>query len=116
MFLASARNWEEMKYEPAGCWPLPINDGNEYALVTKMQTSVIKAAYRSCPLSLAVARADTTDGVVLATMLKIEDDPDAPLMLLGVLRHEEEQLAMENILRAERSLIIFFDELSRPVA
>ena len=116
MFMPSARNYEEMKYEPAGCWPLPINDGNEYALITKMPASVIKAAYRSCPVSLTVARADTPEGVVLATTLKIEDDPGAALMLSGVLRHEEEQSAIENILRAGRTLMIFFDELSRPVA
>lgn len=105
-----------MKYEAAGCWPLPINNGEEYALVTKMATSVIKAAYRLCPVSLTVARANTPVGVVLATTLKIEDDPDAALMLSGVLRHEEEQSAIENILRAGRTLLIFFDELSRPVA
>ncbi len=116
MFMPSERNWEEMKYESAGCWPLPINDGNEFALVTKMATSVIKAVYRSCPLALIVARADTPSGVVLATTLRIEDDPETPLMLSGVLRHLEEQFAIVNILRAQHSLIVFFDELSRPIA
>ena len=33
-----------MKYEAAGCWPLPINNGDEYALVTKMPASTVKAA------------------------------------------------------------------------
>ncbi|QDU76943.1 hypothetical protein Pan97_40000 [Bremerella volcania] len=116
MFMPSSRNWEEMKYESAGCWPLPINGGDEYALVTKMAASTIKAAYRSCPVSLTVARAETPKGVVLATTLKVADDPAAPLMLSGVLRHEEEQLAIENILRTGKTLVIFFDELSRPVA
>lgn len=116
MFMPSARNWEEMKYEAGGCWPLPINDGNEFALVTKMPASTIKAAYRSCPLSLTVARAATPDGVVLATTLTVADDPSAALMLSGVLRHAEEQLAIENILRTGRTLMVFFDELSRPVA
>jgi len=116
MFMPSERNWEEMKYEAAGCWPLPINGGNEFALVTKMATSVIKAAYRSSPMSLIVARANTPDGAVLATTLKIEDDPASPLMLSGVLRHAEEQVAIDHILRDGRALIVFFDELSRPVA
>src|SRR5690606_15967423 len=44
------------------------------------------------------------------------DDPSAALMLSGVLRHTEEQMAIENILRTGRTLAIFFDELSRPVA
>ena len=116
MFMPSSRNWEEMKYEAAGCWPLPINNGDEFALVTKMSASTIKATYRSCPLSLTVARAETPDGVVLATTLTVADDPSAALMLSGVLRHAEEQLAIENILRTGRTLMIFFDELSRPVA
>src|SRR5438105_515380 len=113
MFLPSVRNWEEMKYEAAGCWPLPINNGDEFALITKMPASVVKAAYRSCPISLTVARADTPAGVVLATTLKVEDDACAALMLSGVLRHVEEQFAIENILRAGHTLMIFFDELSR---
>lgn len=56
MFMPSARSWEEMKYEAAGCWPLPINKGDEFALVTKVPASSIKAAYRSCPVSLTVAQ------------------------------------------------------------
>ena len=116
MFMPSARNWEEMKYEPVGCWPLPINSGDEFALVTKMPVSTVKAAYRLCPMSLTVARAETPEGVVLATTLIVADDPTAALMLSGVIRHAEEQLAIENILRAGRTLMVFFDELSRPVA
>lgn len=116
MFMPSARNWEEMKYEAAGCWPLPINKGDEFALVTKMPASTIKAAYRSCPVSLTIARAETSEGVVLATTLTVADDPGAALMLSGVLRHAEEQTAIENILRTGRTLVVFFDELSRPVA
>ena len=116
MFMPSARNWEEMKYEAAGCWPLPINNGNEFAIVTKMGTASIKAAYRCCPVSLTVARAETPDGVVLATTLTVADDPAAALMLSGVLRHPDEQLALEQILRTGRTLMVFFDEASRPVA
>ena len=81
-----------------------------------MPASTIKAAYRSCPVSLTVAKAKTPEGIVLATTLKIEDDPSAALMLSGVLRHEEEQLAIESILRTGKTLMVFFDELSRPVA
>lgn len=116
MFLLSDRNWEEMKYEASGCWPLPINNGDEFALVTKMAASSIKAAYRYCPVSLTVARADTPEGVVLATILAVADDPDAALALAGAHRHPEEHLALESILRDGRTLMIFFDELSRPVA
>lgn len=116
MFMPSARNWEEMKFEAAGCWPLPINKGDEFALVTKMPVAAIKALYRSCPLSLTVARAETLDGVVLATTLTVFDDPAAPLMLSGILRHSEEQLAVDAILHLGETLIVFFDELSRPVA
>lgn len=116
MFMPSARNWEEMKYEAAGCWPLPINSGDEFAFITKMPTSTIKAAYRSCPVSLTVATAETPEGAVMATTLIVADDPGAPLMLTGALRHEEEQIALENILRTGKTLVVFFDELSRPIA
>lgn len=116
MFMPSARNWEEMKYEAAGSWPLPINNGDEFAIVTKMGTTSIKAVFRSCPVSLTVARAETPDGVVLATTLTVADDPSAALMLSGVLRHPEEQAALDHILRSGRTLMVFFDEASRPVA
>ena len=114
MFIPSARNWEEMKYEAAGCLPLPINGGKEYALITKIAASVIKAAYRSCPVSLTVARANTPEGVVLATILRIDDDPDAALMLSGVLRHEEEQSAIENILRGRGQILDGFLRRVKP--
>jgi len=116
MFIPSERIWEEMKYEAAGCWPVPINNGDEFALVTKMPASSIKALSRSCDVSLSVARAETPEGVVLATTLTVADDPSAALVLSGVLRHEEEQLAIENILHLGNSVMVFFDELSRPVA
>ncbi|HZZ42774.1 MAG TPA: hypothetical protein VFE58_07540 [Tepidisphaeraceae bacterium] len=116
MFLPSARNWEEMRNEVAGCWPLPIDSGDEFAFVVKMQTSVIKAAYRKCPVSLTVAKANTEIGTVIATSLKFDDDPQSPLMLTGALRHNEEQVAIQSILRAGQTLMFFFDELSRPIA
>lgn len=116
MFIPSERNWEEMKYESAGCWPLPINRGDEFALIVKMPASSIKALYRSCPISLSIATAETPEGVVLATTLTVADDPDAALMLSGVLRHEEEQVAIRSILGSGNAPIIFFDELSRSVA
>lgn len=115
MFMPSARTWEEMKYEPAGFWPVPINKGDEYAFLLKVQTNAIKAAYRSAPVTLSVATASTPVGAVLATVLVIADDPNAPLGVSGVARHVEEQLALREILRLGETLFIFFDELSRPV-
>ena len=115
MFIPSARTWEEMSYERAGFWPVPINKGDEYALLLKVPTNVIKAAYRSAPITLSVATASTPVGAVLATVLVIADDPSAPLGVSGVARHVEEQLALREILRLGETLFIFFDELSRPV-
>ncbi len=115
MFMPSARTWEEMKYEPAGFWPVPINNGDEYAFLLKVPTNVIKAALRTVPIVLTVATASTPIGNVLATVLAIADDPSAPLGVSGVARHTEEQLALAQILRSGESLFIFFDELSRPV-
>lgn len=116
MFMPSERVWNEMKYEPVGFWPVPINAGDEYALLVKAPTNVLKAAYRSCPVSLFISTAATPAGTVVSTVLTIADDPASPLTIAGVHRHLEEQLAIEQIVRAGRALIVLFDELSRPVA
>lgn len=116
MFMPSERIWQEMKSEPAGFWPVPINTGHEYAFLTKIPTYVVKAAYRSAPVALDVACAGTPVGNVMATVLHIAADPASPLGVSGVQRHPEEQAALSEILRAGRTLFVFFDELSRPVA
>lgn len=104
-----------MKYERAGFWPVPINNGDEYAFLLKVPTNMIKAAYRSAPVTLTIATASTPVGYVLATVLAIADDPSAPMGVSGVARHAEEQLALKEILRLGETLFVFFDELSRPV-
>lgn len=116
MFMPSARVWNEMKYEPVGFWPVPINQGDEYAFLLKAPTHVIKAAYRACPVRLSVATAWTSCGRVMATVVTIVDDPASPLGVSGVHRHGEEQLALTEALRLGHTLFVFFDELSRPVA
>jgi hypothetical protein len=116
MFMPSERIWREMQSEPAGFWPVPINAGDEFAFLAKLPTNVIKAAYRTAPVGLAVATASSPIGNVLATVLHVADDPAAPLGVSGVHRHPEEQMALIEILRAGRTLFVFVDELSRPVA
>jgi len=116
MFMPSARVWNEMKYEPVGFWPVPINRGDEYALLLKAPLHVIKAAYRSCPVSLSVATAPTSAGTVVSTVLRIDDDPDSPLTVTGVHRYAEEQKALGRIFETGTALFVFFDELNRPVA
>ncbi|HEV8718638.1 MAG TPA: hypothetical protein VGX03_38200 [Candidatus Binatia bacterium] len=116
MFVPSARIWQEMQCEPAGFWPVPINRGDEYAFLLKVPTHVIKAVYRSCPVTLSVATAATLVGRVIATVLSVADDPASPLSISGVHRHQEEQLALTETLCLKQTLFVFFDELSRPVA
>lgn len=116
MFMPSERVWREMQSEPAGLWPVPINAGDEFAFLAKLPTNVIKAAYRAAPVELAVAIAGSPVGPVLATVLHVADDLASPLGVSGVHRHPEEQAALTEILRAGRTLFVFFDELSRPVA
>lgn len=115
MFIPSARIWQEMQFESSGFWPVPINAGDEYAFMIKLPTNVIKAAYRSAPMTLHVAKSQTPDGSALSTVLSIADDRQSPLSVSGVHRHEEEVRALGEILRAQRTLAVFFDELSRPV-
>lgn len=114
MFMPSARVWQEMQYEPSGFWPVPINTGDEFALLAKVPTHVIKAAYRGCPLVLNVTAAKTPAGTVISTVLAIHDDPVSPMGITGVHRHPEEQLALDRITDADEVLFVFFDELSRP--
>jgi hypothetical protein len=116
MFMPSARHWEEMQSEPGGFWPVPINSGDEYAFLLKAPTHVIKAAFCSCPVGLFIGTAATPVGNVMASVLSIADDPASPMAFSGVLRHLDEQRALVEILRLGRTLFVFFDELSRPVA
>lgn len=116
MFMPSERHWKEMKYEPAGFWPVPINSGNEFALLLKVSTNVIKSALRYAPIVLSVASAATPLGNIVATVLCISDDKDAPVGVSGVIRHPEEHLALQEVLRTGEAPFIFFDELGRPVA
>ncbi len=104
-----------MQFESFGFWPVPINAGDEYAFLVKLPTNVIKASYRSAPVTLHVAKSETPAGSVLSTVLSIADDRQSPLAVSGVHRHEEEVRALGEILRAQRTLVVFFDELSRPV-
>jgi hypothetical protein len=110
MFMPSARVWNEMQFEPSGLWPVPINRGDEFALLAKLPTHVIKAAYRGCRIALTLATATTCDGTVLSTVLEICDDPASPLGIAGVHRHPEEQLALNRLMDAEECLFVFFDE------
>jgi hypothetical protein len=52
---------------------------------------------------------------VIVTNLAIADDPASPFGIAGVHRHPEEQAALDAILRTPTTLVVFFDELSRPV-
>ena len=115
MFMPSGRVWNEMRYEPQGFWPSIINRGDEFALLVKTSTHVIKAAYRSCPVRLTIALTDTSVGTVLSSVVTIEDDPASPMGIVGVHRHAEEQTALDAIIRLGKTIIVFFDELSRPV-
>lgn len=107
MFLPSTRVWNEMNCETSGFWPVPINSGDEHAFLLQTQTHLIKSAYRSCPVTLTVSTTATPLGSVLATVLKLADDPISPFTLTGVHRHDEEQVAVEKILRAGHTLMVF---------
>lgn len=114
--MPSERNWNEMQAEAAGLWPVPINKGDEYALLVKAPTHVIKSIYRGVSTQLDIATASTPIGHVMATTLVVRDDVKAPLLLSGVERFAEEILALKEILRLHETETFFFDELSRPVA
>lgn len=116
MFLPSERVYNEMKHEPAGFWPVPINDGREFAFVLQVPLHMIKAVSQQCPVKLMVAAAGTPLGDVLCTSFSIADDPSTPFLITGVHRYAEEHQALREVLRSRKCLVVFFDELSRPVA
>jgi hypothetical protein len=116
MFTPSEQHSEKMKCESAGFWPLPINSGNEFAFLLKAPTSILKAAYRLCQLRLSVATARTPSGLVVGTVFSIFDDPTSPAMMSGIHCSQEEHVALVESLRLRRTIIVFFDELSHPVA
>jgi len=115
MIVPSQRVWEGMGRERAGFWPSLLGDGRTHAFLLKLPTHVIKAAYRSCPISLFVSAARTDVGYVLSTAVRVVDDPESPLILTGVHRHEEEQEALRQALSSSQTMICFYDELARPV-
>jgi len=115
VFMPSARVWNEMMHEPNGFWPVPINGGDEFAFLLKAPMSVIKAAFRSCPISLSVSITATQFGSVISTVCSVADDPAAPFTISEFHRYAEEVRALEQVLLRRRAIFVFFDELSRPV-
>ncbi len=113
--MPSARVWNEMMHEPNGFWPVPINGGDEFAFLLKAPMTVIKAAFRSCPISLAVSITATQIGSVLSTVCCVADDPAAAFTISGFHRYAEEARALEQVLLKGKAVFVFFDELSRPV-
>ena len=92
MFTPSERHWKELQSEPAAFWPLPINSGNEYAFLVKVPTHIIKAAYRLCQMTLSVATARTSEGLGVASVFSVFDDPASPIMMSAVHRSHDGKL------------------------
>lgn len=115
MIVPSGRVWEDMSREPAGLWPVLLDEGRRPEFLVKLPTHVIKAAYRSCSLSLLVCVSRTEVGAVLSTVIQVADDPVSPLTLASVHRHEEEQQGLRMALGACSTMVCFYDELARPV-
>ncbi|MGD9723596.1 MAG: hypothetical protein AB7O59_19840 [Pirellulales bacterium] len=114
--MTSTRVGGEMQAVPAGFWPVPVNHGDEYALLLQTKTTAIKAAYKSCAVSLSIGTTSTPLGCVLATVLTVAEDPQDPDQVLVVHIDAEEHSALESVLRLGKTTLFFFDELSRPIA
>jgi hypothetical protein len=115
MFMPSARHWQEMQFEPHGFWPVPTDFGKGHALLLKTSTQLLKFIIRGTQIQLDLFCAETPSGRVVGTNLRIFDEAAHPIMIQGVVRHEEEYSALTAILGLPQVPLFLFDELARPV-
>ena len=112
MHIPSERVRQEMISEAASLWFVPANDGTELAVLIKAPTPSIKALIAGCPLKLVFGIMNS----YLCTGAIIVDVPDAPLIISGVQRNQEEHNALARFLNELTAPIFLFNEMDICVA
>jgi hypothetical protein len=112
MHIPSARVRSEMNSEDASLWFVPANEGTEIAALIKAPTTSIKALLARCNFEIVLGR----DQAHLCAGIRIFDMPDAPILICGLQRHNEEHLALNRALRERRFPLFLFNEMDLCVA
>lgn len=77
MHIPSERIYNSMLAEHAHVWCVPVNNGDETALLIKSITPSLKALITGCQIQLLFGKKDN----YLCTGARIYDMPDAPLLI-----------------------------------
>lgn len=112
MHLPSQRVYREMRSEEASLWVVPANAGEELAFLIKAPTSAIKALVAGCRLEILVGRV----GAYLCTGARIHDMPDAPMLISGVQKEQEEHDALARLLCERKTPVFLFNEMDACLA
>lgn len=107
MHLPSERVYKELRSEEVSLWIVPANDGEELALLIKAPSSAIKALIAGCPLNLIFGR----KGSYLCAGAQIQDMPDAPMLISGCQRNEEEHQALLRLIKEKQTPVFLFNEM-----
>lgn len=107
MHIPSERVYQEMQSEAASLWVVPANAGAEIAFLVKAPTSAIKALIAGCSLDFLLGKI----GDCLCHGVRIKDSPDAPLLISGAVRIEEEHLAIDRLIQDKRAALFLFNEM-----
>lgn len=107
MHIPSERIYREMRSEDVCLWIVPANGGEELAFLLKAPTSAIKALVAGCSLEFLLGK----KGNHLCHGVRVLDSPDAPLLISGAVRIDEEIFAIERLLRDRKAPIFLFNEM-----
>lgn len=107
MHIPSERIYREMRSADATLRIATANEGRELALLIKAPSSAIKALIAGCQLQLLFGR----EGPYLNSGARILDMPDAPMLILGPLREQEEHHALARFIADRSSKVFLFNEM-----
>lgn len=108
------RIYSELKSENANIWYIADNFGSK--IMIKAPEVSLKAILRGCRLGFIFGKDDTTDTIFFHAGIKIYDDVEHPLIVMGVLRFRDEHGSLEVILKNESTPLQLFNELDVCIA
>jgi len=112
MHLPSERVHREMRSEGASVWVVPANFGEEIAILIKAPSSSLKAIISGCRLEILLGRIES----FLCSAIRIYDVPESPLIVSGVVKHQEEIESLAKLSKDKRSPAFLFNEMDVSVA
>ncbi|WP_149331787.1 nuclease-related domain-containing protein [Halopseudomonas laoshanensis] len=107
MHIPSERVYSEMRSEAASLWIVPANEGEEIAILIKAPSSSIKALIAGCTLEFLFGKHNE----YLCNGVRIHDMPDAPILISGAQRNNEEHRALLRLLNDLTGPVFLFNEM-----